>query len=182
MSRLTALANCGYGNVSNTVSGVWWKRPVSVEHLVVNHGSHADANSNMILLVTDLFQPINRFAVQLFLNGDMRHGCGGQRAVPMLFSRRELDHVARPDLLNRAAPALRQTAARRHDERLAEQMRMPGRPRAGLKRDAGADRACRSDGLKQRVNAHRAGEPIRRTFPGRLRAASFDFHSLDSFI
>ena len=57
-------------------------------------------------------------------------------------------------------------------------MRVPCRARARLERNAGADRACRSDWLKQRVNAHRAGEPIRRTFAGRLRTASFDFHFL----
>jgi hypothetical protein len=39
-------------------------------------------------------------------------------------------------------------------------MRRATRPRARLKRDTGADRAGRFLGLKQRVNAHRAGEPM----------------------
>ena len=38
-----------------------------------------------------------------FLNGDVRHGRGRRGAVPVLLARREPDHVARPDFLDRAA-------------------------------------------------------------------------------
>jgi hypothetical protein len=93
--------------------------------------------------VADLFHPVNCFAIELFLNGDVRHGRGRRGTVPMLFTRRELDHVTRPDLLDRPARALSETAAGRHDQSLAQRMRMPGRPRARLKRDTGADRTCR---------------------------------------
>lgn len=50
----------------------------------------------------------------------------------------EPDHVARPDLLDGAAFALRPAAARRHDQRLAERVSMPGRPSTRLEGDAGA--------------------------------------------
>ena len=119
-------------------------------------------------VVADLFHPVNRLAVELFLNGDVRHGRGWRGTVPMLLARRELDHVTRTDLLNRPAPMLREAAARRHDQRLAQRMSMPCGTRTRLKRDTRADRARRWVWLKQRVNTHRAGEPIRRTFAGRL--------------
>jgi hypothetical protein len=49
------------------------------------------------LFVADLFHPVNRFAVELFLNGDVRHGRGWRGAVPMLLARREPDYVSRSD-------------------------------------------------------------------------------------
>ena len=55
-------------------------------------------------------------------------------------------------------------------------MGVPGRPGAGLERDAGAGRARRGVRLEQRVDADRAGEPVGRPFAGRLRAISFDIH------
>ena len=65
------------------------------------------AASRLILFVADLFHPVHGFAVELFLNGDVRHGRGGRRAVPVFLARRKPDHVARPDFFNRPAPALR---------------------------------------------------------------------------
>jgi hypothetical protein len=121
------------------------------------------------LFVADLFHPVNHLAVEIFLNGDVRHGRGRRGAMPMLFARRKPDHVARPDFFNRAALALRPAATRRHDQGLAQRMRVPRGSGAGLKRDAGtAARAGRFPGLEQGVNAHRAGEPIGRSFVGRL--------------
>ena len=58
--------------------------------------------------------------------------------VPMLFARREPDHVAGPDFLDRPAPTLRPAAAGRHDQGLAERMRVPCGTGAGLEGDAGA--------------------------------------------
>src|SRR5712691_8817789 len=129
-----------------------------------------------ILLVADFLHPVDGLAVEPFLNGDVRHGCRGRRAVPMLLARRERDHVAGSNLLDRAAPALRAAAARGDDERLAERMRMPRRSRARLKRDTGGDHACRLDGLEQRVDPYRAGEVFGGALPRRLRSASFDVH------
>ena len=39
-----------------------------------------------VLFVTNLFHPVNGLAVELFLNGDVRHGCGRRGAVPVLLA------------------------------------------------------------------------------------------------
>ena len=75
-----------------------------------------------------------------FLDGDVGHGRGRRGPVPVLLARREPDHVARPDLLDRPAPALRPAAAGGDDQRLAERVRVPRRAGAGLERDARAGR------------------------------------------
>src|SRR5439155_27058960 len=62
------------------------------------------------------------------------------------------------------------------DQGLAERVRVPGGPGTGLERDTGARHACRIGGLEQRVNAHRAGEPLGGSFAGGLGATSFDVH------
>ena len=63
-----------------------------------------------ILLVADLFHPVDDLAVQRFLNGDMRHCRRRRGAVPVLLAGRKPDHVAWPDFLDRPAPALRPAA------------------------------------------------------------------------
>jgi hypothetical protein len=65
----------------------------------------------------------------------VRHSRGGRHAVPMLLIRREPDQVTGPNLLNRASPALRQAAASRYDQGLAQRMGVPCSPRARFKRD-----------------------------------------------
>src|SRR3954468_20482789 len=90
-----------------------------------------------ILLVADVFHPLDHLAVERLLDGDVRHGRGRRGAVPVLLARREPDHVARPDLLDWASPALRQAAASGHNQCLAERMGVPRRSGAGLERDAG---------------------------------------------
>src|SRR5271166_7019803 len=50
-----------------------------------------------VLFVAHVLQPIDDLAVELFLDGDMRHGRGRRAAVPMFLARREPDHVARMD-------------------------------------------------------------------------------------
>ena len=91
-----------------------------------------------------------------------------RRAVPMLLTRRERDHVAGPDLLDRATPALSAAAACRHDQRLAQRVGVPGGPGAGLERDAGAERHAPDRGLEERVDADRAGELLGWSFAGGL--------------
>src|SRR6267142_607612 len=126
--------------------------------------------------ITDLFHPLDGLSVEPFRNCDVCHGRRCCRAVPMLLTRREPDHVAGSDLLYRPAPALGASAARRHDEGLAQRVRVPRRPSARLERDTGADRSCRIGGVEQRIDTHRAGEILRGTFGGGLRAASLDVH------
>jgi hypothetical protein len=66
--------------------------------------------SPVVLIVADLFHPIDEFTVELFLNGDMRHGRRRGRTMPMLLARQEPDHIAGMDLLDRTALALHPTA------------------------------------------------------------------------
>src|SRR6266496_2230740 len=99
--------------------------------------------SGLVLFVADLFHPVDGLAVEPFQNGDMRHGRGCRGAMPMLFTRRARDHVTRPNFLDRASPALHQTASRCHDQGLAQRMSVPCGPGAGLERDTDAERARR---------------------------------------
>ena len=117
-------------------------------------------DSFAVLLVADLLHPVDHLAVQLFLNGDVRHGGGRRGAVPVLLAGREPDHVTGPDLLDGAAPALHPAAAGRDDQRLAERMRVPRGSRTRLERDAGAETQGRIRRLKQRIDANGAGEPV----------------------
>src|SRR5271167_794668 len=81
--------------------------------------------SPAILLVGDLFHPVHNLTVELFLNGDVRHGRDRRSPMPVLLAGREPHHITRPDLLDRSAFALDPTAASRDDEGLTERMRMP---------------------------------------------------------
>src|SRR5690348_11617450 len=121
-----------------------------------------------VLLIANLFHPVGGFAVELFLDRDVRHGRGWTGSVPMLLSRREPDHVARTNFLNRTAPALCPAAAGRHDQSLAQRVRVPSCPSAGFERNTGADRARRGVRLEQRVNTHSAGEILGWSFAGRM--------------
>ena len=98
----------------------------------------------MVLFVADLFHPVHDLAVELFLNGDMRHGGGWRGAMPVLLAWREPDHVAGPDFFDRASPALRPAATRRHDQGLTQRMGVPRGSGTGLEGDTGAGRACRA--------------------------------------
>src|SRR5665213_3337626 len=131
-------------------------------------GSNKRGTSLPVMFIADVLHPVHGFTVQPFLNGDVRHrGCLGG-AVPVLLAGREPDHVARTNVFDRPAPALRESAARRHEQRLPERMRVPRGSGAGLERDAGADRARGIRRREQRIDAHRAGEPVGRTFAGWL--------------
>src|SRR5208282_4164894 len=92
-------------------------------------------SSGLILFVADLFHPLDGLAVELFLNGDVRHGGGRRGTVPVFFTRREPDYVTRPDLLDRATPALGEAAAGSHDQGLAQRVGVPGGSSARLERD-----------------------------------------------
>ena len=91
-----------------------------------------------ILLVTHLFHPVEDFALELFLDGYVRHGRGGRSTMPVLLAGREPHHVARPDLFNRPAPALRPAAAGRHNQMLTKRVGMPCGPSTRLESNAGA--------------------------------------------
>ena len=102
----------------------------------------------LVLFVADFFHPIDRFAVQRFLNRDMSHRGRRRSAMPMLFTGRKPDHITGPDFLDRAASALRPTKTGRNDQRLTEWMRMPGGASTRLERDVCATHARRFRGFK----------------------------------
>src|SRR6266700_2083996 len=122
-----------------------------------------------ILLIGNVLHPLDDFTIQRFLNGDVSHCSCRRRAVPMLLVRRKPDHIARMDLLNGTALALRPTKTRRNDQRLTEWMCMPGGAGTRVECYASATNTCRRARLEQRVDAHRAAKPIGRSFTGWLR-------------
>src|SRR5258706_8011483 len=113
-----------------------------------------------ILLVADLFQPIDVPAVDGFLDGDVTHPGGRRGSMPVLHSGRNAHYIARPDLLKRAAPALHQPLAGGHHHDLADRLRMPCGARSGLERHQAAGRPRRRVRREERVDAHRAGEEL----------------------
>src|SRR5260221_13591275 len=84
-----------------------------------------------VLFVADLFHPVDDLAVELFLNGNMRHGRGRRGTMPMLLAWREPDHIAGMDLLNGTAPAFDPPATARDTQGLAERL---GRPPCSISR------------------------------------------------
>src|SRR6266704_772650 len=83
-----------------------------------------------VLFVADLLHPVDDLTVEFFLDGNMGHRSSRRRAMPMLFARRARDHIAGPDDLDRAAPALNQPAAGSHNQCLAKRVRVPCAPGA----------------------------------------------------
>src|ERR1035438_4649751 len=137
--------------------------------------------SAVVLFVAAVFHPVGGLAVELLLNGDMAHRRGWRRAMPMLLSGRNPDDVTRPDFLDRPAPTLSPATAGRHDQGLTERVCMPRGPCARLECDAGAESACGSGRIEQRVDPHRTGKILRRSFGGRLRTTFLDVHFQASF-
>jgi hypothetical protein len=67
------------------------------------------------LLVAHLLHPFDGFAIERFLDGDVRHRRVGRGAVPVLLAGRKPDDVAGADFLNWTALALHPAAAEGHD-------------------------------------------------------------------
>src|SRR5437763_1919773 len=88
-----------------------------------------------VLLVAHVLQPVDDLAVEGFLDGDVRHRRRRSCPVPVPHARREPDHVAGTDLLDRAALLLHPAQAGRDDERLTQGVGMPGCPAPGLEGD-----------------------------------------------
>src|SRR5436190_2930248 len=132
--------------------------------------------SRIVLFVADLLHPVDRLAVELLLNRDVRHRRCRRRPMPVLFASREPDDVAGTNLLDGTAPSLRASTTRRHDERLTERMRVPGRSRAWLERHPRAGAAHRGRRLEQRIDPDRPCKPVAGSFAGWLRTDSFNFH------
>nr|WP_223300926.1 hypothetical protein [Oscillatoria nigro-viridis] len=88
--------------------------------------------------------------------------------MPVLLARREPDRVPWPNLLDRSAPALCETAASPHDRGLSQRVRVPGCPITRLERDTGTKCACSIVRLEQGVNADSGGKILSRSFGGRM--------------
>src|SRR5262249_32921444 len=136
------------------------------------------AELTTVLRVGDVFHPVDDFSVFLFLNGDVSHcSCRGC-AVPVFFAGSEPNHVARANLFDWSAFALRPAAAGCDDKRLTKRMGMPCRARARFEGDACALHKCGIRRLKERINSNDAGEPFGWPLHGGLRAASSNFHDV----
>src|SRR5678810_626443 len=86
--------------------------------------------------------------------------------MPVLLAGRNPDDVARPNVLDRPTPSLGAAHSGCHDQGLAKRVRVPGRPGAGLERDARSG-ASNSRSLRTVPVNHSAGpladgcEPLR---------------------
>src|SRR6516225_1492579 len=137
---------------------------------------------NAVLLVTDLFPPVDDLAIVRLCDGDVAHGGVRRGAMPVLFTRREPDDIAGADLLDRTAVALHPAAAESDDQRLSEWMRVPSGARTRLERYRGTADARWRGRLKRRVEPHGADEVFGWAFRRGLRAVSFDIHQSVSFV
>src|SRR4029077_3840803 len=96
-----------------------------------------------VLFVVHLLQPIDGFAIELFLNCEVSHRGRWRSSVPVLFAWREPDNVSGSNLLDGAVPALRAPAAGNDNEGLPQRMRVPGGSCARFESNTRADNACR---------------------------------------
>ena len=117
-----------------------------------------------ILVVSNFFHPVDDFAIEAFLDRDVRHRVFVRRAVPMFQTRREPNDIAGTDFLDGPAFALNPAEAESDDQCLAQRVRVPGGSGAGFERDARGSRSRWLFWLKQRINPQIAGEPVCRTF------------------
>jgi hypothetical protein len=112
------------------------------------------------LFVAHFFHPVGRLTVEFFYDGDVRHGGGGSSAVPMFFAGREPDYISRANFLDRPSPALRQAAARGHNQRLPQRMRVPCSSCAWFERDTCAERPCWIVRVEQRIDPDAAANLV----------------------
>src|SRR6266571_7289934 len=77
-------------------------------------------SSLAILLVCDVLHPLDVRATSSLLNGEMRQRGRRRRAMPVLLTGRNPDHIAGPNLLDGITPPLHPAGPRRDDQRLAE--------------------------------------------------------------
>ena len=128
------------------------------------------------MVVGDVFEPVDDFAVEGFLDGDVGHGGGGGGAVPVFFAGWEPDDIAGVEFFDGSAEALGATGAGGDDQGLTERMGVPGGAGSGLEGDTGAGDAGGRWGLEKRIDADGAGEPVGGAFGGGFGADALDVH------
>jgi hypothetical protein len=101
-----------------------------------------------ILLVADLLQPVDVFAIERFRDRDMRHRCRRCGAMPVLLARGKPDDVAGTDFFNRSALTLRPPASSCDDDGLPQRMRVSHGSSARLEGHLAAANPYRVAGLK----------------------------------
>ena len=112
-------------------------------------------------------------------DGNVRHLRRRRGSVPMLLVRGRVGNdVACPNLLDLAPPPLHPAGAFRHDQRLAERVRVPHRPAPGSNVHARNGNSRRLPGREQSVDARRAGEESPRLAGGGLLRTSLDHDRL----
>jgi hypothetical protein len=88
------------------------ERPTQHQPFFTEDSRHLSAGiSASVLLIGDMLHPIDHFAIELFLDGDMCHRRRWRRTVPVLFARCEPHHITGADFLDRSAVALRPATA-----------------------------------------------------------------------
>src|SRR2546425_13309860 len=113
-----------------------------------------------VFFVADMFHPVNKFPITLFLNGDVRHSRRRRSPMPMLLFRRGQHHITRTNLLDMSAFVLNPALAGSDDEGLTERMSMPCSPRSRLEGNAGSLNKRRIRCLKKRIHPNISSKPV----------------------
>jgi hypothetical protein len=111
-----------------------------------------------VLVVGDVFQPVDGSAVDEPLNGDVGHRRISRPTVPMLHAGLGPDDIADGNVLPLSAPLLHPSGARGDDERLTGRMGVPCGPRTRCERDLGGAESAAFVGIEQRLDADVSGE------------------------
>ncbi len=77
------------------------------------------------VLFADLFHLVDSLAIELFHNGNVRHGRVCRGAMPILFAWWARDYVTGPDYRDRTSPTLRPAAACDDDQGLSQGVSVP---------------------------------------------------------
>src|SRR5438876_4178418 len=106
-----------------------------------------------VLLVGDVFEPIDGLAIEVLLHGDVRHRRCWRRAMPVLFARRKPHDVARANLFNGSAPPPARIVQEEARERLTPLLK-DANERAGIEMRRGAilSEVRQADAIERRPN------------------------------
>ena len=114
-----------------------------------------------VLVIADLFHPVDVLAVNRFLDRDVNDRRGWRRTVPMLEAGRKPHHVSGADLLNSSTFTLHPAETGGDDQGLSERVGVPRRPGTGLEGNAAGSHASWFGRLEERIDPDRAGGPFR---------------------